>query len=998
MSPLTRRALPWALTAALTGPSSVTLAADEPDEEGSSEPTEEAPVEEVVEEVVEEAAVAETPVDGGGLALTRAPPAGKGAIAGLVTDTRYAEPVFEAYVGVVGTKQAVLTDTDGAFRFDLAPGTYAIRIAYDLHRPTQTSEIVVRAGSIVRVDVRLEPDEDVEDVVETVVTLEQSSVAGLLLARQRSAAAGDSIGRAEIAKGSDRTAADAARRVVGANVEGSRFLFVRGLGERYTNALFEGFPLPSPEPDKQAVPLDLFPSQILESLTIVKTFTPDVPGDFAGGSVRIQTRRVPRELTLAGGVSMGVNTQATFQEFLTYDGGSLDWLGIDDGTRALPDSVPDHKVGTFLEKPGGGLQTEEEVARIGRDMNTSQSIRTTRAPPNHAGNFVVANSWAIGSDARVGVLGALVYDRRFEARRDEILRTFGLRTDPDTGEKRLARQNDIRVTRGTDKVSWGGLAGVTLELGDAHRFSITCLHSRVADDEASELQGFHEERSASIVDTRKTFVARTLTFGLFQGEHEIHEAGDLRVAYGVAIARAEREQPDSRGAIYTLSPPVYSFENDGLSGQHFFADQGESTVSGQLDVTKPFGADEVVRVKAGGAFSLRSRDFVARRFNLRPAGSASFSCATPEWDRACPDRLFRDEAIGRDLELVENNRFGDGYEASLDVFAGYAMFDGELHDGLRLVVGPRLEASRQSLLAFDPGNRSATSDRTFDAAETDVLPAVALIYSPTPRSNLRASATRTVARPQIREFAPFAYTDYFGGREAQGNPDLVNTSITNADLRFELFPSTAEVAAVSAFYKRFVDPIEQVVEPVGTNGRSTYQNAEGANLFGVELEGRKSLDVLHPALRPLSVIANVTLAHSRVDLDRAALGDSTSRSRPLSFQAPYMLNAALDFDDEDLGLRARVSYNVVGQRIASVGKGGIPDVYEQPRHVLDVTVAQRIGDHVDVRATGSNLVDSPVRQTHGSEVVGDDSEATDSNVVREYHLGQSFSVGITLSY
>lgn len=1002
MTTLTGRALgTWGLALLVAGVPRVLFAQDEPEEEVPVEDSpaeddapveEEAPVEEVAEEEVTEG--------DGGLALSQPPPAGKGAIAGIVTDTKYKEPVIEAYVGVLGTKTAVLTDVDGTFRLELPPGRYALRIAYELHKPVRTTEVVVTAGNIVRLDVKLEPEEGTEDVIETVVTLEQSSVEGLLLQRQKSAAAGDSIGRAEITKGNDRTAAEAARRVVGANIEGSRFLFVRGLGERYTNALFDGFPLPSPEPDKQAVPLDLFPSQILESLTIVKTFTPDVPGDFAGGSVRINTRRVPNTLTLAGSVSFGFNTRTTFQDFLSYEGGKLDWLGIDDGTRALPKSVPDYKLGAFLEKPGG-VQTDEEITKIGRDMNTSQSVRTTVAPPNHSGNFVVANSWALGSDAKLGVLGAIVYDRRFETHSEEILRTFGIRTSEETGERELVRRNNLTVLRGVDKVSWGLLAGLTLELGDEHRFSLTGLHSQVADNEAAEFSGFHEERGASIVNTVKRFVARTLTYGLFQGEHTIKQAGDLKIDYGVGLARAARNEPDTRGAIYVLSPPVYSFETDGLSGQHFYADQGETTVSGQLNVTKPFGDEgRKLDVKTGGAVSVRSRDFLARRFNYRraPGATIEFSCGVTEWDRSCPDRLFTDANIGPQLQLQENNRFGDGYEASLDVYAGYLMFDGEVVDKLRLVVGPRVEATRQELLAFDPGNRSAESDRNSEFNSTDILPALGLVYSPLPRINVRASATRTVARPQIREFAPFAFTDYFGGQEVQGNPELVNTSIVNTDLRFEFFPKTTEVIAVSAFYKRFADPIEQVIEPGGTNGRITFQNAEGANLFGVELEGRKSFDLFHPALRPLSLIANVTIAHSRVSLDPAELGDSTSQSRPLSFQAPYIVNLALDFDEQDMGLRARVAYNVVGERIFSVGKGGIPDIYEQPRHELGVTVGQRIGKHVEVRASASNILNSPIRRTMGSEVEGEESADEGSNVQREVYLGQSFSIGVGLSY
>jgi outer membrane receptor protein involved in Fe transport len=987
----------WALAVILAGVPRAALAQDEPaEEEAPSEdaPAEEAPEEEApVEEVVEEEVVEE----GGGLALTQPPPAGKGAIAGIVTDTKFKEPVIEAYVGIVGTKTAVLTDVDGSFRLELPPGKYTLRIAYELHKPVRTSEVVVTAGKISRVDVKLTPEEGTEDVIETVVTLEQSSVEGLLLQRQKSAAAGDSIGRAEITKGNDRTAAEAAKRVVGANIEGSRFLFVRGLGERYTNALFDGFPLPSPEPDKQAVPLDLFPSQILESLTIVKTFTPDVPGDFAGGSVRINTRRVPNQLTIAGGLSMGFNTQTTFQDILTYDGGGLDWLGIDDGTRAMPDEVPDYRVGEFIEKtPDNELQTPEEVAALNRKMSSSQGIRTTMAAPNHAGNFIISNSWALGSDAKIGVLGAIVYDRRFERRDDEILREFG---------KDGVLNKDFLVDRGIDKVSWGLLAGLTVEVGKNHRFSLTGLQSQVADNETAIYSGGIDlPGGPAVVDVRKAFVSRSLTYGLFQAEHTIPEAGGMVVDYGLSLSRAAREEPDRRGVVFSFSrneegTKGYIFEPDGLSGQHFYADQGEVTVGGQLNVTQPVGDQTLEKkVKVGGAVSSRSRSFEARRFNQRPRTGQQYFCAVGSFDPSCIDKAYENLDS---YELIEGTKYGDGYDGSLDVYAGYAMFDGYLAKQWRLVVGPRLEASEQSITPFDPVERNEEkelADRA-EANKVEVLPAVALIYSPVPRVNLRGSLTRTLARPQMRELAPFLFSSFFGALPVRGNPELQNTSIVNADMRFEFFPKTTEVVAASAFYKRFENPIEQVVIATGgSKGTLSWQNALGANLFGLELEGRKSFDMFHPALRPLGIIANVTLSHSRVELDPATIGDVTNQSRALSYQAPYIVNLALDFDDQDIGLRARVSYNVVGERISVVGTSGIPDIYEQPRHTLDVTVGQRIGKHVEIRANASNLLDSPVRFTTGSDVEGEDSNSADSNVQREYFLGQTFSIGVGLNY
>jgi outer membrane receptor protein involved in Fe transport len=248
-----------------------------------------------------------------------------------------------------------------------------------------------------------------------------------------------------------------------------------------------------------------------------------------------------------------------------------------------------------------------------------------------------------------------------------------------------------------------------------------------------------------------------------------------------------------------------------------------------------------------------------------------------------------------------------------------------------------------------------------------------------------------VARPQLRELAPFAFSDYFGGREVQGNPDLVNTSITNADLRFEFFPTPKEVIAVSTFFKHFEDPIEQVIQAAGARGVVTFENAKAARLFGVELEVRKSLDMFHEVLAPFSLIGNVTFARSTVDLDPETAKFVTNESRPMSLQAPYIVNAAIDFDEPDWGTRARVSYNVVGPRLAQVGTQGLPDVTEEPRHQLDLLIGQAIGEHVELRGSASNLIDSPIERTQGET-------AGKPNVVQKYRLGQTFTIGATVSY
>lgn len=840
------------------------------------------------------------------------------------------------------------------------------------------------------------PEDDVvpEDVIEVEGEPDRAGIEAATLARRKSAAAQDSVGRAEIARTPDRNAADAARRVVGTTIIGGRFVFVRGLGERYTNALLDGAPLPSPEPDRQAVPLDLFPTQVIDSITIVKTFTPDVPGDFAGGSVRIATRRLPDQPVLSLSLGLGANTNATFAERLDYEGGGLDWLGFDDGTRALPEEVPDYAVLRGGERPDQSIISREETTAIGRAMNSDMSATRTQSPPNHNGALVAGKTFELGGDQKLGVMSALTYSRSFERRAFETLRTFNL---PGGRGADLAPLNDLQAEKGTDRVAWGGLVGLTYEPHGDHRLSATFLYSRAADDETTELEGFHEERSANIHETRLSFVERSLTFLQLRGEHLVRKTWGTEIDWNASVGRAVRDEPDTRGTVFQFDEGTgFVFEDDASSGSHFYSEQGETSFGGGVDVRQPLqkkeNPEDAFAVKLGGRGDVRDRSFEARRFRFRPVPNGdpqNLVCPVQSWDPECPARLLRGDRIGPVFELEENTRPTDAYDADASVAAGYVMIDGPLMKGVRVLLGERLEVSHQGIASFSPLLPDTQVESELDAAE--LLPAAALVLTPRDDMAIRFSATRTLARPQLRELAPFSFADYFGGRETQGNPDLGITRIVNLDARIEMFPSLREVLAATAFFKSFEDPIEATVLEGGARGIVTYQNAPGAILGGVELEARKELGFITESLKILSVVGNVTLAHSRVTLDDGASSIVTNLNRPLSNQSPWVVNAAIDLDEKDWGTSARLSYNVAGPRIVQVGTDGLPDLYEQARHQVDVAVAQRFfRDHLELKATLANLFDDDFVRTQGEE-------ETEDNVTQSYSLGQTFGLSATLS-
>jgi hypothetical protein len=893
----------------------------------------------------------------------RPPPKGKGVIWGVIKETEFGETLVEAPVQVLGTKNQAVTDLEGRFRLELPPGTYKIRISYELHKSQRVDDIHVAAGQVVRLDAQLVPDKGAVDVFEVIEEADKTSLEGMILARQRATVVGDSVGRLEISKSTDRNAAQAAQRVVGTTIVGGRFVFVRGLGERYTNALINGVPLPSPEPDRAAVPLDLFPSAVLNSLTIAKTFTPDMPADFAGGSVRIETREIPNKPLFAISARGGYNTNSTFRERLTYRGGGLDWLGIDDGTRALPDGFPKYNL-------AAGSVTDEQQVAAGRQLNSYMSAQRGGTPPDHGLSVVAGNGWDLGNDRKFGVLAALNYGRSYTVRRGEIFRIFkGDRTDP----RGFVPSRDYVGSFGNDSVNWGGYGSVAYRFSAQHRLSLIGIRSTLSDNRTQYLSGYHDVREQTIHATLLRFTTRALNLGILSGEHHFPSLDGAQLDWNAVLSSATRDEPDRRDTVWGrgTAGPNYFYTDAPESGRHFFSEQSETQKGAGIDWTQPLGPRET-KLKLGIATSFRDRDFTSRSMRLRPAETTE--CAPPYDFDACNDALFVPGNIGprrtgpgtgtTSLELDENTRSTDAYNAFLNVYSAYVMADLGITDEIRAVVGERIEHTNQVIDPYDQFTGGNVPGRA-QIRQTDLLPVATGIWSPTKQTKVRASATRTLARPQLRELAPFTFQNYFGGQVEGGNPDLKMTKITNLDARIEHYPTLRDVFAFSVFYKDFRDPIEPVVKSGGDEGSISYANALGAQLVGFEFEARRNLESIATALKDITVVSNLTLAYSSIQIaDEDALS-LTNRSRALVHQAPWVFNFALDYALERTKTNARLAYNVVGPRIARVGSDGLDDIYEHPRHQVDVTLQQTVVEHVSVKLEAKNLLNSSVMLTQG---------------------------------
>ena len=911
-------------------------------------------------------------------------------ITGSVVDSDSKLPLEGAVVKVVDTNIRAQTGETGAFSLELPSGTYTLQITAPFYSASVLADFQVNVGQPIEpVRVALAPKVVKLDAIKLPVQLSQSSERGLLEKRMRSSRIEDSISTEEISRLPASSAGEAIKRVTGVSIVGGRYVFVRGLGERYSNTLLNNVEIPSPEPNRRVVPMDIFPASLLASLQTVKTFSPDQPGGFAGGSVQVFTKDFPEELTMSLSMSTGLNTQATGADGLTYPGGSLDFLGFDDETRALPAIIQENAAELPIRERGrfttAGF-TPEDIQEFGRAFSNTWSPERQPVPANQSYKFSLGNSDTLFGK-EFGYLGVLSYGNSHNYG-TQVRNAFRIGLN-DT----LSPVTSYNVERSGNEVDWGSVLNASLRFSPGHQLSLRTLFTHTAEDETRTWEGFNADRNTDMRSARLRYVERELFSGQLAGTHNF-EFGEpdippetqvdetvaiprpaLSMEWRLTYSRASRDEPDTRETIYEdRGNGRFTFRDVTHSGSRFFFNLEDDEYNARVDWRVPIGAEGLF--KFGGLWRNRERTFDARRFRFLPADNvdATVDLASP------PEVLFQlDNIAPRVFELRESTRATDNYLANHDVYAGYLMLEMPMNQKWQFMTGVRIESSAQKVTTYNPFAASA-QPIVADLETLALLPGINLTYRLTERMNLRAAASRTITRPDFRELAPFEFTDFVGGRTILGNPELERTQIDNYDFRWEAFPQLGGVVAVSLFYKRFQKPIEQIVQPQA-EVRITYENADAANNYGVELEARQNLGVLTPALSQFSINTNAALISSRVVLPD--VGIQTSSERPLQGQCPYIVNVSLGYEDSNWGISSAIAYNIFGKRLSEVGNHGVPDVYEQPRGQLDVSLSRTVANYFQISFSAKNLLDPYVHFKQGEEVY------------LRYKLGRAFSFGVS---
>ncbi|MDE0467749.1 MAG: TonB-dependent receptor [Candidatus Poribacteria bacterium] len=908
-------------------------------------------------------------------------------ITGTVVDNDTEVPIAEVTIRIADTKIQTTTDETGAFSLELPSGTYKIHASAPFYNTYVITDVQVSTDATPKtLQVKLTPQVVKLDAIKLPVRLSQASERGLLEKRMRSSRIEDSISTEEISRLPASSAGEAIKRVTGVSIVGGRYVFVRGLGERYSNTLLNNVEIPSPEPNRRVVPMDIFPASLLASLQTVKTFSPDQPGGFAGGSVQVFTKDFPEELTMSLSMSSGFNTQATGAEGLTYPGGDLDFLGFDDGSRDLPSIVQNRAADVPIRERGRFTPlgfTPKEIQEFGQSFSNVWSPERQSVPINQGYKFSLGNSNKILGNQKFGYLGVISYGNS-HSYGTQVRNAFRIGLN-----ETLSPVTSYNVERSGNEVDWGSVLNASLRFSPQHLLSIKTLFTHTAEDETRTWEGFNADRNTDMRSFRLRYVERQLFSGQLAGIHNFNfgepaletteegpEQPDVSMEWRLTYSRASRDEPDTRENIYEdRGDGTYTFRDVTHSGSRFFFDLEDDEYNARVDWKIPLGAEGLF--KFGGLLRDRARTFDVRRFRFLPSDQvdATVNLSDP------PEILFQTQNIApRVFELRESTRSTDNYLADHNIYSSYLMLDLPITAKWQVMTGVRLESSDQTVTTYDPFSASRKEIEA-NLQTLDWLPGLNVTYRLTERMNLRFAASRTITRPDFRELAPFEFTDFVGGRTILGNPDLERTQINNFDFRWETFPQIGGILAVSAFYKRFQKPIEQIVQPQA-EVRITYENAEGANNYGLELEARQNLGVITEALRKFSINTNAALISSQVVLPED-VGIQTSSERPLQGQCPYIVNVSIGFEDPNWGISSVLAYNIFGRRLSEVGNHGVPDVYEQPRGQLDVSFSRMVANYFKFSISAKNLIDPYVRYKIG--------EAT----YLEYKLGRSFSFGVS---
>lgn len=923
-----------------------------------------------------------------------------GTVAGVVVNTWNGTALPLVVVTVRGTTLAGQTDLAGRYELkNVPPGEQVLRFSKAGYASAVVTEVRVLLGQTTAVNGNLRPE--FFDMEEFEVTAEDfaEQTEKIIFERQQSGALLDAIGSEQFSKLGAGDAGAIVSRVTGVSVVGGKYAVVRGLSDRYTRTLLNGLEVPSADPYRTSPQLDLFPSSMIDRISVSKTFTPDQPGGSGGGTIDIVTKPFPEQPFVKATVGTSFNPDSNLKKnFLADPKSSMDAVAFPQGP---PNLKPDlFKLTENIDKPNNAVSREtlaraqerrtqaDAVSGLLRDVGTTDFAGVEKTSPLNSAFTASAGKTTSLFDRPLGMFAAFNYARTFKLLHEyEVADYSGLLTVKKSGKE----------TKSNINTDYGGNVNLGYKAAPDHEFGFNFMLAQSIDEEARHTSfNYLEGREGdSLEKWQLHYTERQIQNYQLHGHHKLPYLADSKLDWAVGLAASSQNEPNHRFMNYfTDASGTPTFGDSALpvpqNPSRYFREVSEESLNTRADWTLPLPfMPEESKFKMGFFNSATDREFQEQYFGY--TGSAGFDPLNPNSYLNNPAYLnYSAGYLGGIRTNYSWQRFidlvvGRPYDASQHIMAGYPMVDLGVSSWLRLIGGVRFERTEMLIETRDAGGSEIN--------QLDLLPAIGAVITLRTNLNLRLSYTETVARPSFREKAPIS--NYLPDEDlfADGNPNLQMSSVISYDARVEWFPAPGEIISAGVFYKKIKGPIE--LYRVDFADSVTWINRDEATVMGVEFEARKSLQFLQDELKGFTVGANIAFIHSETAFTDLEYGSKTNanyttdKTRPLYAQSPYIINLDLSYDRPASGTAFTLAANLTGERIILTTAQG-PDIYEHSPISLDALLTQKLGKYWTGRIGAKNLLNPEYRQTYGANL--------DDPIRRAYTRGRTYSLSFTAEF
>jgi outer membrane receptor protein involved in Fe transport len=896
-----------------------------------------------------------------------------GAVSGVVVSTWDGTPLAGVTITVRGTTLAAQTDSTGRFELkNVPPGDQVLRFSKSGYAAVVVPDVRVLLGQATTVNGNLRPEFYEMEEYEVAAEEFTEQTEQILVERQQSSGMMEAIGSEQFSRLGAGDAAEALGKVSGASVADGKFAVVRGLADRYTSTTINGTDMPSADPDRKAAQLDLIPSKFIDRIDVNKTFMPDMAGGFAGGAINIVTRTYPKDFEFGLEIGGSYNTQSSLRsDFLMTDHGSMDWLAMDDGTRALP--------GIAAATSPQGSQAITDPA-FKSSFKSTQFVPVKGDSPLNSGFSLRIGDSDTWFGRRVGYQAGVTYKSDYKFYDDGEI--FGYATE--TGSEPNKVKSDARSTI---EYTWSAIVNLGLEISENHEVGFNFMNVQSAEDEARRLittkqEDYAEPQNGTFVDQSILhWTERSLSFFQLRGGHEFPQLADIRLDWAGSMSATMQDEPDHRFFQFNGEPGGRGFPAPGTPNfpARLFRNIEENNISARIDLTIPlpsYNSKENL-LKTGVAISKSERELVSRGFEISRAEGHPF------FDGDDPANFLDPE--NQQFITYRNIPNNWNYSGEQSIEGAYLMGDWATLEWLRLAGGVRVEKTDLRVKSF---NATKNETLTGSIQQTDLLPAISGTIFFRENVQLRLAWSQTVVRPTYREVSSAEIYDIAQDRRISGNENLTLSHSENLDARLEWYPRPGSLISVGAFLKHIEDPIELIGQ-----GSVVYrfQNYTPAEVMGVEAELRDNLGSWWSPLKEFTFGCNAAYMQSEVtirpeDQSQRDRWNDPSTARSLYDQPEYVFNADLTWDHKRTGTALTFSYGVVGPRLVAAGTT-TPDDIEEATPQLDIFLTQKLGKHWKVKFSAKNLL-NPVYETT------QEWPASGKLVIERYKKGMTFGLSL----